>query len=430
MARKKQPFHTKLESLSMQGYALDGEQKCGVYGALVGEQVVAVPFRKKKKVWLCRAEQIQSLSPDRVEPNCRYADMCGGCSWQHLSRQGQLDLKESWLRALFSHLKPKQWQEPLFGEGSGYRSKARLGVRFVAKREKTLVGFRETANSFIADVSRCDILVPPLGDLLEPLSQLIDGFAEPSMIPQIEVAAGDGRAALVIRHLSDLAEDDLTALAAFAEQYHVLIFLQPGGTDSVRFYAPEGEESLLSYSLSDQGLKFLFHPLEFTQVNQSINQAMVNQALALLKADAGDRILDAFCGIGNFSLAVAQQVASVTGLEGAESSVARARQNAALNHVDNVVFEACDLYGTQLPHFVDGGYNKVLLDPPRSGAEGFCKSLADSDIETVVYVSCNPKTLVRDSEILVSGGFEFDSIGMIDMFPHTTHLETITLFSR
>lgn len=430
MPRKKQPFPTRLASLSMQGYAMDDEQKCGVYGALEGEQVVAVPLRKKKKVWLCRAEQIQSLSPDRVEPSCQYADICGGCSWQHLSRQGQLDLKESWLRELFSHLTPRLWQKPLSGQGSGYRSKARLGVRFVAKRDKTLVGFREKANSFIADVSRCDILVPPLGDLLEPLSQLFDRFAEPSMIPQIEVAAGDGRAALVIRHLTSLPEADLLALSEFAEQYQVLIFLQPGGADSVRFFAPQGEESLLSYSLSDQNLKFLFHPLEFTQVNQPINQLMVNQALALLSADAGDRVLDAFCGIGNFSLAIAQQVASVTGLEGSEASVARARQNAACNNMVNVVFEYCDLYGTQLPQLGDGGYNKVLLDPPRSGAEDFCKALAASDVERVVYVSCNPKTLVRDSEILISGGFDFDSIGMIDMFPHTTHLETITLFSR
>jgi len=428
--RKKLPFHTRLESLSMQGYALDDQKKCGVYGALQGEQVLAVPLRKKKKIWLCRAEQIQSPSSDRVEPGCQYANICGGCSWQHLSRQGQLNLKEAWLRELFADITPRQWLKPLIGEGAGYRSKARLGVRFVAKKEKTLVGFREKANSFIADVSRCDILAPPLDNLLEPLSELIDLFAEPALIPQIEVAAGDEGAALVVRHLAKLSEKDLLALTEFADRHQVLIFLQPGGSDSVALFAPQGAEALLSYSLKDQHLKFLFHPLDFTQVNQSVNQLMVNQALDLLDLHGKDRVLDGFCGIGNFSLPMAQEAAFVTGLEGSESAVSRAQNNASLNDVNNIEFKYCDLYGTQLPQIGDGSYNKALMDPPRSGAEGFCKVLAASEVERVVYVSCNPKTLVRDAEILISGGFDFNNMGMIDMFPHTTHLETITLFTR
>jgi 23S rRNA (uracil1939-C5)-methyltransferase len=278
-------------------------------------------------------------------------------------------------------------------------------------------------------MTSCQVLVPELARLIEPLSRLIDGLDSRSTIPQIEVAASSGAVALVVRHLAVLSAEDLAAFAAFQGAHKVMVLLQSKGPDSVK-PLDDGANPLLHYRLTDQGLVFEFHPMDFTQVNQAVNQNMVNLALDLLDLNSEDLVLDAFCGIGNFSLAVAQRAARVIGLEASRASVDRASSNAQLNGLGNVSFEVADLYQSESASLVLPQTNKALLDPPRSGAELVCQKLVASACNKIVYVSCNPKTLRRDADILRAGGFQLDHLGMIDMFPHTAHMESIACFSR
>jgi len=421
-----------IDTLAVDGCGYGNDGQAAVYGALPGESVQAMPIARKRKRKYFRATEVLSPSADRVEPRCGAALYCGGCSFQHLAHAEQLVLKQAYLESCLQPLSPETWLPPLSAEPYGYRTKARLGVKFVEKKNRVLVGFREKQKPYIADIDNCPVLIPVLGELIQPLENLISSLTVMRAIPQVEVAAGDTETALIFRHLEPLAEADIEALADFALTRQLRIYLQSAGPDSIiplPLASGSQPDEYLHFNLPDADLTFAFAPQDFTQVNLAVNRLMVNRALALLAPAASDQVLDAFCGIGNFSLAVARSGAQVFGAEFSASSIDRARLNAARNAVTNAGFGVIDLHqeSLEIPGFT--GFNKVLLDPPRSGAMSLVKKLETRNVERVVYVSCNPETLARDAEILVEQGFTLRSAGIIDMFPHTTHVESIALFT-
>ncbi len=419
-----------IASLHRDGYGLSADGGQAVYGSLPGETVLVRRMGRKRKTQFGRTVSVIQGSDTRVEPACAAANVCGGCSFQHMSPEAQLAFKHELLASEFSSFPPAEWLPPVQDSSLHYRSKARLGVRFVEKKGRVLVGFREKMKPYIAETGSCSILRRPVSDLLEPLAELVGQLRQPGSVPQIEVAVGDVETALVIRHLEPLDDDELHSMEEFARTRELQLYLQPGNLQSVyRLYPVEGPERLY-YRLPNQELELAFHPLDFTQVNHGINQKMVDLAVSLLAAEKRDRVLDAFCGIGNFSLPLARTAGFVTGLEGSSASVERARENAVRNTMTNTAFHEMDLFAGSL-EFIDSlEFNKVLVDPPRSGAEALCEKLASGNLERLVYVSCNPGTLARDTKILVDRGFELERLGIIDMFPHTTHVESIALLTR
>ena len=428
--KQREPITVAIKSLSEDGCGYSEDERYAVYGSLVGELVSAVPLaRKRQRLYLSTTEVFEA-SPDRVEPKCTVASVCGGCSLQHMRRDAQLALKSDYLREQLAPLRPEQWLPPIVGPDFGYRTKARLGVKYVEKKNRLLVGFREKQNPFIVDAEQCIILTDRCGQLINDLEKLVERLSIKRAIPQVELAAGDSDVALVFRHLESFNDADLEVLRLFSEETGFRIWVQSAGPESVRQVYPDSGSNTLTYRLPEFDLTFSFGPLDFTQVNLEVNRQMVNLAYSLLDPSSSDRILDAFCGIGNFSLALASSAEWVSGLELSIESVARAESNAKENSVDNVSFSVADLYQEPILFPVDIEFNKVLLDPPRSGAEAVVKELARWDVEKVVYVSCNPKTLARDAKILIQQGFVLQSAGIINMFPHTTHIESIAAFAR
>ena len=419
-----------MDTVAEDGCAYTADGRHAVFGALPGEKVIAVPVARKRKRLYLRSTEVLASSSHRVTPMCKAASFCGGCSFQHASHAYQLELKQAEVQQKFGQITPREWMEPISALSYGYRTKARLGVKYVDKKDRVLVGFREKMKPYIADIESCPILVDPVSSLIEPLIALISGLSEPRTIPQIEVACGDSDVALIFRHMVAMSDEDMQKLKSFGHEQSVQMFLQPEGLDSTHKIYPQDNDDLLHYRLPDYGLVFQFSPQDFTQVNLAVNRQMVARAVALLDIDPSDEVFDAFCGIGNFSLAISRFAKKVTGAEQSASSIARARENARLNGVENVSFVVEDL---QLETSeINGlkGVNKVLLDPPRSGAEAMVKRLASSNVVRIVYVSCNPETLARDIGILENQGFELRSAGIIDMFPHTTHVESIALLVR
>jgi 23S rRNA (uracil1939-C5)-methyltransferase len=428
--KSNEPIVVEIVSTSDDGCGYSADKKYAVYGALAGETVYATPITRKRKRLYLRTVDVVNPASGRVDPECRVAGYCGGCSFQHLAHSDQLASKTLQLERAFFPLVPETWLPPVHASTYHYRSKARIGVKFVEKKNRVLVGFREKLKPYITDTPSCPVLVEPVSFLIEPLAQLIGGLSAPSRIPQIELASGDDEIALVFRHLEPLTVKDLSLFIEFGRQHHVQMFLQPGGVDTTYKIYPDDGELLLSYRLPDHDLDFRFSPQDFTQVNLAVNRKMVDLAIELLDLQPTDHLLDAFCGIGNFSLAISRFCDQVVGLELSAASIDRARDNARINRVGNVLFQVADLQA-DIPE-IKGlqDVNKVLLDPPRSGAEQLVKVLASSNVSRVVYVSCNPKTLARDVKILVQQGFVLRSAGIIDMFPHTTHIESIALLVR
>ena len=419
-----------MDTVAEDGCAYTADGKQAVFGALPGEKVIAVPVARKRKRLYLRSTEVLASSSHRVTPMCKAASFCGGCSFQHASHAYQLELKQAQVQQKFGQITPSEWMEPISAPTYGYRTKARLGVKYVDKKDRVLVGFREKMKPYITDIENCPILVDPVSNLIEPLIELISGLSEPRTIPQIEVACGDSDVALIFRHMAAMSDEDMQKLQSFGEEQSVQMFLQPEGLDSTHKIFPQDNDDLLRYRLPDYDLVFQFSPQDFTQVNLAVNRQMVARAVALLDIDPSDEVFDAFCGIGNFSLAISRFAKKVTGAEQSASSIARARENARLNGVENVSFVVEDLQlETSEINGLEGA-NKVLLDPPRSGAEAMVKRLAGSNVVRVVYVSCNPETLARDIGILENQGFELRSAGIIDMFPHTTHVESIALLVR
>jgi len=414
--------------LAADGYCTVSGTTQRIFGAMPDEVVDCVPIGRKARKNYYRAETIIEPHPHRVEPRCPAAGRCGGCALQHVSPAAQVDFKLTRLQSIFADLEPQAWLPPLVSEAYHYRGKARLGVKFVDKKGRVLVGFREKLKPYIAETDACHVLHDSVSHRLPLLADLVGSLDAARTIPQIEIAAGDDTTALVFRHLDVLSAGDETKLLTFAERHGFHLYLQPGAPDTVHRIWPETGEPRLFYTVQEN--RFAFHPLDFTQVNAGVNRDMVALALRLLDAGASDRVLDAFCGIGNFSLAIARGAGHVVGLELSEASVARARENAALNRLDNVRFEARDLFADDGPAIAPHEFDLALIDPPRIGAERLSHQLASAGVKRVVYVSCNPETLYRDARILADAGFTLAQLGLIDMFPHTTHMESIAMLER
>ncbi len=407
-----------------------------IEGALPDEEITFLYTRQKSDFAEGKLATIIKASQHRVEPDCAHYALCGGCSLQHLQVDLQIHEKQNLLLDLLArigHTQPEQILPPLTSEYWHYRNKARLSVRYVEKKQKTLIGFREKSNPrYITEIDTCSILNAKVSEQIVTLRQLLDTFSDPHCIAQIEVAAGDQDVALIFRNLSDLSSSDEEKLRQFAQTSKFRIFLQPKGVDSVYLFYPQDVEELLHYSLPEEGVDFKFHPTDFTQINAGLNRKMVALALSLLELTAEDIVLDLFCGLGNFSLPLAKHCSQVLGIEGSNTMVERASMNAKLNHLPNTEFRCANLEDeTVLSQLKRYGFTKILLDPPRTGALEIVKQIHDLSPQKIVYVSCNPATLARDADILVNHkGYRLIKAGVMDMFPHTAHVESIALFQK
>lgn len=405
-----------------------------IENALPGERVKYFLGGKRRKTYNGQLSEIIKASPNRIEPACKYFGVCGGCALQHLDLVSQLELKHQQLvdsLQRIAKVKPEKYLEPQVAAAWNYRRKARLGVRFVPKKGGVLVGFRERHKSYITSLDECLVLDQGLSTLLKPLHKLITELSCFDHIPQIEVASADNAIALVFRHLQELTTEDQEKLKEFGARYDSHILLQPEGLDSIhQIYPSDGSKQSLYYHVD--GLRLKFHPTDFIQVNAKANQKLVSSALSLLEPQARDSVLDLFCGLGNFTLPIAKMVDRVLGLEADEHLVKRAAANAMSNGIANAEFNSINLYDEQLSdNWMAADYNKILLDPPRSGALEVVKRITKINPERIVYVSCNPATLARDTSILVNQfNYRVQSAGVIDMFPHTPHVESIALFLK
>jgi 23S rRNA (uracil1939-C5)-methyltransferase len=400
-----------------------------VEGALPGEEIDFQVLRKKSSFEIGRLTKVLGGSSSRQEPRCPHFGVCGGCSLQHTDARTQMAAKQRWLEenlARLGKVQPEMLLPIVYGEQWGYRRRARLGARYVPKKGGAMVGFREKRSSYITDMRECHVLPQQVSDLIVPLRALVERLSIRARLPQIEVAVGDDAAVLVIRHLDALNDADQSLLRLFSEQHGIHLWLQPGGPDSAHPFHPPHSE--LHYDLPEFGLRLQFRPTDFTQVNHGINRILVSRAVRLLDPRPGERVADLFCGLGNFSLPLATRGAEVIGFEGSRELVERARLNASLNHLA-VQFEVADLFKTGLDSL--GPFEKLLIDPPREGAVEIVKSLPNDWPRRIVYVSCDPATLARDAGALVHlKGFRLAAAGVVNMFPHTAHVESIALFER
>lgn len=407
-----------------------------IEGALPGELVEYASYRRKRNYEKAHALRVLLASSQRVSPFCPHFGSCGGCSMQHLSLPGQTAAKQRVLEDALWHiarLKPAEIFRPISGTGWGYRLRARLSVRYVASKGGALIGFREKHSSYVALMDSCAVLPSRVSALIPELKTLVAGLSQPDRIPQIEIAIGGSRIALVLRHLAPLVADDLERLGHFGDAHGVIWYLQGHGPDSASLLRPAGAH-LLTYELPDFGLEFSFHPTEFTQVNHGVNRMLVRRAMALLQPQAGDRIADMFCGLGNFTLPAARLGARLLGIEGSALLVKRAEENARHNGLagccDFAIANLFEASEESLAAF--GAFGKLLIDPPREGAIALVKALpADGGPRRIVYISCNPATLARDAAVLVhEKSYRLSGAGVANMFPHTSHLESISVFER
>jgi 23S rRNA (uracil1939-C5)-methyltransferase len=404
-----------------------------VSDALPGETVTAVRMKRRRSHDEARLVEVLVPAGDRVTPGCEFFGVCGGCTLQHLDGDAQIAAKQ---RILAEHLResggiePDTFFAPIRAEPGGYRRRARLGVRYVEGKGRVLVGFRERFSSYIADVDACPVLASPADRLILPLADLIGELTLRSRLPQVELTVADNRTALVFRVLDPPTDADLEAFRAFRREFDVDVYLQPGGLDTVE--PLDGEFLPLHYALPEFGLELGVGPTDFLQVNAVVNRQLVSRAVTLLSADGEARVLDLFCGLGNFTLPLARRAGAVVGVEGDRALVERAERNAVANGIANASFQVADLFGECAGEgWAAAAYDAVLVDPPRAGARPVLPVVAASGARRVVYVSCNPASLARDAGILVSEyGFRLEGAGVVDMFPHTTHLESIALFTR
>ena len=440
MARRKkipnEEFEATIESLSHEGRGIShiNDKVVFIDGALPGETVRFKYARIRAKRADAYITQVIKPSSRRVEPRCQHYGLCGGCSMQHMGSADQIDHKQSVLLEQLQHIggvQPEQLLAPLSGPVWGYRRKARLGVKYVIKKEKLLVGFREKRSNFIADLDQCEVLHPAIGMQFQALKNLVESLSISREIPQLEIAVTDETTAIILRHMNNLNPDDMGKLDQFQQQTGISIYLQAAGPDSV---VPLNDRTCveLTYPLNKHDIVIRFRPDDFTQVNFEINEAMVDRVIDMLDIQAGDDVLDLFCGLGNFSLVIARYAGSVTAVEGSQDLVERAKQNAVANRLSNIEFHAMNLMQFDLDKpYLQKQFQKILLDPPRNGAQEIIRHLKMEITSRLVYVSCNPSTLARDAGILVNEhGFKLTRAGVMDMFPHTTHVESIACFER
>lgn len=427
-----------IESLDHEGRGVahvDGKT-IFIEGALPGEVVEYASYRRKPSYEKARATGVLRQSSQRMAPPCRHFGTCGGCSMQHLGLAGQTAAKQRVLEDALWHIarvKAEQIFPPISGTGWAYRQRARLSVRNVASKGGVLVGFHEKNSSYVAVMDSCEVLPARVSALLPQLKALVGGMSRPDRIPQIEVSVGGRQTVLLLRHLEPLSGDDQDRLRRFADEHEITWYLQPGGLETVSLFHPP-DAPALSYQLPDFGLELRFHPSEFTQVNHGVNAMLVRRAMALLGPRPGERIADLFCGLGNFTLPIARLGAQVLGIEGSAALVQRARQNAELNALaDRCEFAVANLFdATEESYAAFGRLDKLMIDPPREGAIALVKALPGAGgPRRIVYVSCNPATLARDAAVLVhEKGYTLAGAGMANMFPHTSHLESIAMFER
>lgn len=434
-ARLQQEFTAVIEDLSHdgRGVARVNGKTVFVDGALPGETVRFL--RRKKHRHFDEAEMLAVTRPaaERVEPRCAHFGVCGGCTLQHLEPRAQVRAKQKVLAdnlARLGKVEPAQWLEPLAAEAWGYRRRARLGVKHVRKKGKVLVGFRERHTPNLAELEFCHVLDPKVGGLLRPLGELVTTLSIPGRIPQFEVSVADNATAIVIRHLDPLTDDDRRKLARFGAEHEVRFCLQPAGPESI--VPLESGDGPLHFDMPAHGIRLQFEPSDFVQVNGAVNDAMIDRALALLELGGDETVLDLFCGLGNFTLPVARHAAQVTGVEGDDAMVRRARENAARNGIANAEFFVANLFEPVVDlAWAKRRHDRLLLDPPRAGAGEICRQVERFGPERIVYVSCHPGTLARDAGILVhEKGYRLAQAGVLDMFPHTAHIESIALFVR
>lgn len=413
-----------------------------IEGALTGEKVSYKSLQRKTSYEFARVIDVLKPSNQRVTPKCPHYGMCGGCSLQHLDFSAQVAAKQRMLETTIWHMsrvRPEMMLPPIYGPAWGYRHKARLRVKYVPPKGRVLVGFNEKSTRFVADMNSCEVLPPHLSALIVPLQELIVQFSIRDAVPQIEVAVGEGEVTvLVFRIMEPLTEADEQLMREFADQHKVQMWTQSKGPDTVKPLYPTSGEALV-YSLPEYNLRYPFSPTEFTQVNPYINRVMIRRAMQLLEPQANERIADFFCGLGNFTLPIARSGAEVIGYEGSMALVKRAVESAKINALETKVsFNEADLF-LMTPDKLKalGHFDKWLIDPPRDGAMDLIKSLANvgEDMQfspkRIVYVSCNPGTLARDTGLLVlQKGYKLKACGVINMFPHTSHVESIAIFER
>ncbi len=422
-----------VESLDQEGrgVAHAGGKAVFIDGALPGETVSFQRTRRQRRYDEASVVEVLRASPDRVRPRCRHYGVCGGCSLQHLDHAAQLAAKGRVVAEALERIggvTPDAWLPPLTGPIWSYRRRARVGSKFVDKKGKVLVGFRERGSPLLADLEVCEVLASPAGNLITPLAELIGALDIKRRVAQIEVAVAENTTALVLRVLEDPTPADLGRMRDFETRHGLALYLQRGGLDTVLPLTQPGVP--LRYELPGLPAGIEFAPTDFVQVNGELNRQMVARAISLLEPREGDRALDLFCGLGNFSLPLAQKVAEVAAVEGDAALVARARANAARNGISNAVFHAADLAAEGArDSWTRGAYDLVLLDPPRAGAREVLPVAVASRPRRVVYVSCHPGSFARDAGILVQQlGYHLAAAGIMDMFPHTSHVESIALF--
>jgi 23S rRNA (uracil1939-C5)-methyltransferase len=425
-----------VESLGYDGRGvarLDGKTVF-IEGALPGERVRFRYLSKHKNFDTGALVELLEASPNRVTPPCPHFGTCGGCDLQHLRPEVQIQAKQRILAEQFEHIgkvQPETWLEPITGLALGYRRRARLGARLVPERGGMHIGFRERRKSFLANLDTCLVLEPKIAGLLPELRTLVGGLSCAHRIPQIEVASGDNASALVFRHLLSLVERDEELLRDFGTRHDIQIYRQPHAPDSIVALWPDEPEELY-YRLSEFNVEIRFRPTDFVQINNAVNQKMVGQAVRLLELKGDEQVLDLFCGLGNFTLPLARHAGRVLGVEADEPLIAGARRNARLNGIANADFMVANLYheGGPAP-WTDFRVDRLLLDPPRGGAIEAIKRLIEPLPSRIVYVSCHPATLARDSEYLVHAlGYRLAAAGAMDMFPQTSHVESMALFVR
>jgi len=440
----------EVESLDLEGQGVarraDGKVVF-IEGALPGERVQVQLSRRKAQWEQGQVSAILRESAQRVRPACPHfglhAGACGGCKMQHLHPAAQVAAKQRVLEDNLAHLSkvvPERVLRPIEGPAWGYRFRARLSVRWVAKKAAVLVGFHERKSRYVADMHACPVLPPAVSALIDPLRELVATMVLRERVPQIELACGDTTTALVLRHLEPVQAADLESLRHFAARHRVQWWLQPQGPDSA--HPLDEHDAGLDYTLPEFGVRMPFRPVEFTQVNAAVNRVLVSRAVRLLAPDAGHRVIDWFCGLGNFTLPLARIAGQVHGIEGSAALVARARDNAALNGLAaQTSFEARDLFALTAADLAACGHaERWLIDPPREGAFAIAKALAELHAsppegwrppQRIVYVSCNPATLARDAGLLVhQAGYRCSAAGVVNMFPHTAHVESLAVFDR
>ena len=424
---KKQRLHIERLANDGRGIAFVDGRTWFVAGALADEDVEARVLSARGQVVEARAERIFTSSAQRRVAPCAHAGQCGGCTLQHLPHSEQLALKQRTLAEQLLRVAataPEEWAPPLVGPEFGYRRRARIAVRWDVKSKQLAVGFRAAASQDIVAIADCPVLVQPLQTLLSALPEVLRGLRKPQALGHVEIFSGTAMA-LLVRHTAPLGDEDVARLQHFCQAQNAQLWLQGEGDPQ-----PQQADAELGYRLESWNLQLAYRPGDFVQVNGPVNEAMIAQALAWLAPQAGERVLDLFCGLGNFALPLAQRVAEVVAVEGVATMVARAQQNARSNGLENLHFYQADLSNPLDGAWMQKGFSAVLLDPPRDGAFAVVKQIAALGAERVLYVSCNPATLARDTAELLKQGYRLKRAGILDMFPQTAHVEAMALFER